>query len=293
MNESEFYLYVMVDRQGIIDQNKQKIHIFKNQLECDINYQKALDALNKIKRKYKLITKKIEENIIHYELDQENNNIITYSNQIQSLTEMIMEKEEKIRFVKLMLEVLEREKGINPLSLFIKFYHQNQQIAWEELHENVSISKQFLLFLHQFCSIWKKQKQQSKNLTFYTRLSNLFVYYDTTKENLLSEKNNCENVLQQERQFKMNYLQIQKKLQKDKDTAYILIQQLTKYVETASVERTFKQNEIARLEQENRDYQKEIEELRQIVLNKNEFFKKKSILSNGRQYTMQHRLMNQ
>lgn len=277
----------MTDRQGIIDRNNQQIQILKNQLNSDMDYQKGLEGLTKIKRKYSLIQKKIEENNARYELEKENKNIITYSNQIQLLTETIMEKEQKIRFIQLMLETLGKKENLNPIQMFIQFYQQNQKIAWEELNENVSLGRQFTQFTYLFYTILKEQRQQPKiDINLQARLSTLLANYHTIQDALLLEKNNKEEILQQDRHFQMSYPQMQRKLESNKKTAYTLLQQLTQYIEKKNAERACMQDEIMRLEQENSNYQKEIEDLRQIFMSTNESLKNECVIQTVKQYTI-------
>ncbi len=260
MNSYGFIMYVMTERACAIEKNKQLISKLQRELDSDTVYQKVVKGFQSGKKKKQMIEQKLEENYWHYQLDREDEVILEYSNQIQILTEAISEKEQKIRFIQLMMEELEQKKGINYIHLFFEFHRKNKQMISEELEDNISIRKQIFQFISLHHAVLKKQRKYAiLGGSSQDSLRHLFTYYTSIQNQLQQEKDRKMMKLQESIQFKRDYPKMQKKLEEDRNTLDTVLQQLQPFVEKMETERSLKQNEIVRLIQENMEYQKAID----------------------------------
>ncbi len=266
-SEQEIYSYMIYDRKVRMNQNKQRIYELKSKLEHDIKYQKCLKLIHKLSQRKQLIETELSKNEKAYTERYKDHVLLSNANQIQLIVDAIAEKEEKIKIVDIMQELVQKNGRVSRIRLFQKWHKQRKQSMHEELGEQTFIGAELIYFIKIYHEILLKQKKRFPIcISEQEKIQLSFDYYHSMKEQLLMKKEQKEEYFIERRNFIVSYFKQKLKAKEKLSTIGVQLDMLNPYLENLLEERNQIEQEINMLEQLNQGYAEQIRKLSEISI---------------------------
>ncbi len=266
-SEQEIYSYMIYDRKVRMNQNKQRIYELKSKLEHDIKYQKCLKLIHRLYQRKQLIETELSKNEKAYTERYKDHVLLSNANQIQLIVDAIAEKEEKIKIVDIMQELVQKNGRVSRIRLFQKWHKQRKQSMHEELGEQPFIGAELIYFIKIYHEILSKQKKRFPIcISEQEKIQLSFDYYHSMKEQLLMKKEQKEEYFIERRNFIVSYFKQKLEAKEKLSTIGVQLDMLNPYLEKLLEERNQIEQEINMLEQLNQGYVEQIRKLSEISI---------------------------
>lgn len=253
-----YQLFIVAERQNRIEKNNIKMSSLKDEIEeLRIICEKDMEKIMLLKSEYNKVREEL--NCLEDEYSRLKDDKILYhkSDCIQSLSEAIAKKEKSIRFTDCLRECYNGKENISLfINAFKKYNKYQKQLTVEEREEDLTIFEVIYEYVKQYLIFRKNKKQISDSPNI---IAELLFKYEFEKRDIIDTVEKLNFQLEERKKFIKSFPTKKEELTNKLKELLNEIRFLA--TSESFVEYKEKLNEYSKLDEENNNYHKQIDNI--------------------------------